>query len=1306
MEGRVECVPRPFVTTYIGVGYAGTRIYSGNKPSKKDMTMGEGVLRMYHAGTMLWVRIPERGIDPTFLRSIPGTSWDASLKAFAVQDRYLVQLLSNMYEQEELAPHMPPYVHPSEDREDFPGQVTTIIEELARVRAYRTGESTESVPEILRYNDLIPRPYQYQGARFIMEARRVILGLNMGHGKGPQPLSAGVLTPSGWKTMGDMRVGDFVIGADGQATEVVAVHDLGIQQVYTVRFKDGSSTECTEDHEWAVRRPNDWSSPHTPTRDRVRRTGWARVRATKHLVKFTDVNCGVFIPMVKPVNFVEQEQSLLVPPYILGLLLGDGTMHHSYTGYTTADPELLYALEQYADDNGMLVKKPTPGGNKYGYRLAAKIRTKRSGDNHLLNELRKLGLGGGCRSYEKFVPDMYKLATVNDRIALLQGLLDTDGSTSQNQVEFSSVSLRLAKDVRFLVQSLGGTATLTQRQTTYTHNGVKKDGRPSFRVGVSMPPDICPFRLERKRLAYTPRSKYLPNRRITSIEYSRDSKVRCITVAAEDGLYVTDDFIVTHNCTALTAMQLVRKERPKDWKYAVVFCPASTKELVWRREVVKFTDLKPLVVEGDRIDRGFDYRSKADVYILNPELVHRDLPEITELVSKATFLVVDEASCFPPDTMVDTPSGKRTICSFQKGDPVNNVVGTDHVAEVSRRQIVSAVRLWFGGRTLIVSPDHLFFTERGWVSAGHIVEGDNLVRADAAVRMVRDASTTASPQAEILRKILLSEMADVSAGDRSKGTYAGSSREDQHQAEIVAERGFAIGDSRTREDSPAMPDEQPEFQGKGVGYSESNRAQTQGAWGQRHASPAPSMVVGATVSPRLVGNGTGHFPRHQDSRVPHELQSGFRKRGTENCGGIGRWDASRAAGYRPEEGYETCFSRVDRVEILEPGHPDLERYRDAERVVYFYDLTVVRHPSYSVEGIVVHNCLKGASSKISKVIESLSKSVPYFVEMTGTPLENDIMELYRLVTILNPGVFRSEKEFRYQYMPRDDNGKWVTHGVQNLKELRRLTGPVLFQRSKDQLKGQLPLDIPRLEPIRLSDEQREIYEKIRKEEWVKLEQYKAEGDTAKKYLVIKGGLAALTRMLQVCSGLENLGLTGSANPKIARLIEMFDTDLQQDKVLIFTQYKTMTKVIKAALAETGVKSVILSGDESKRARELAVDSFQTNPETRAIIMTTAGGRGLNLTAASAVVLFNLIWNPKMMDQIIGRAIRFGNKAESVTITTFVAEGTAEEKMLAMNAAKSALFDAVLGMAEPSEDLAANVTQHASNMFSQLLEMFE
>jgi phosphate starvation-inducible PhoH-like protein len=255
--------------------------------------------------------------------------------------------------------------------------------------------------------------------------------------------------------------------------------------------------------------------------------------------------------LTKPVEL--EPQPVPMDPYALGLLLGDGCLTTTTTpSFATADGELARALEE-AIDGIELVHRGGPdyvlrriGGGRGGVIVA----------NPVTAVLRELELAG-TRSTTKFVPQRYLMNSPSVRIALLQGLLDSDGGPVTQRgrtcrIQYTTCSERLRDDVLFLVRSLGGVAYWRRRPAAGRAPG-RANGRPvhhrsdAFTMDVRLPQWIEPFRLERKRRLYDQHGGGRPMRFIEAIEPAGESETVCIQVAAADSLYVTDDFLLTHN---------------------------------------------------------------------------------------------------------------------------------------------------------------------------------------------------------------------------------------------------------------------------------------------------------------------------------------------------------------------------------------------------------------------------------------------------------------------------------------------------------------------------------------------------------------------------------------------------------------------------------------------------------------------------------------------------------------------------------------------------------------------------------------
>jgi phosphate starvation-inducible PhoH-like protein len=359
-----------------------------------------------------------------------------------------------------------------------------------------------------------------------------------------QPVFTNVLTPDGWRPIGDLQVGDLVIGSNGEPTPVLGVYPQGERDVYRVTAQDGAWTLCCGEHLWTVR----------TAADKRRGKPWRVLETQEMLGNLRAAHARRYeLPLLSaPVHFPEREVPM--DPYALGLLLGDGCLTGSTTpSFATGDPELAAALDELLP--GVEVRHK--GGVDYVLNRIAKPGQVITIANPVTAVARELDLCG-TRSGTKFVPDTYLRNTAEVRLAVLQGLLDSDGGPVAQadrtcRIQFATTSILLRDDVIALVQSLGGVAYTRHRMAEGRKPGRANGCEVAFRrdahvVDIRLPEGIEPFRLARKRDKYhATGGGGRPMRFIDEIEPAGREECVCIQVAAEDSLYVTQDHLLTHN---------------------------------------------------------------------------------------------------------------------------------------------------------------------------------------------------------------------------------------------------------------------------------------------------------------------------------------------------------------------------------------------------------------------------------------------------------------------------------------------------------------------------------------------------------------------------------------------------------------------------------------------------------------------------------------------------------------------------------------------------------------------------------------
>jgi replicative DNA helicase len=348
-----------------------------------------------------------------------------------------------------------------------------------------------------------------------------------------QPLDARVKTLTGWKRMGELRPGDELASVDGRRSRVRAIFPQGVQPIFRVTFSDGRSAECTGDHLWRVHHRG-WREPRVLSTERVARMlGTARYR---HRL-WIDAPSGQY----------GHDETLPIDPWLLGALLGDGKLSGSSLMFSTADQEML---ERLLDRAGSGYALRAAGG--YDWRIVQAAGAHQKGiagvvPNGVMTALRALGLWG-IRTEDTFIPALYLSATPDARRALLCGLMDTDGWVERwGSARFCSTSEPLARGVAELVRSLGGWCSVRRRRTTYSHRGDTRVGRPAYVCNVHSPEPRVLFRLSSKcgRAPAAPRRRWRPV--FTSVQEIRTAEAQCISVTHPSGLYITDDYVVTHN---------------------------------------------------------------------------------------------------------------------------------------------------------------------------------------------------------------------------------------------------------------------------------------------------------------------------------------------------------------------------------------------------------------------------------------------------------------------------------------------------------------------------------------------------------------------------------------------------------------------------------------------------------------------------------------------------------------------------------------------------------------------------------------
>jgi hypothetical protein len=369
-----------------------------------------------------------------------------------------------------------------------------------------------------------------------------VTNLQTGRGKAVKN-SCPVRTPSGWVPMGDIKLGDKVVSQDGSSTKVTGVYPQGELPMNLITFNDGRSIECCDEHLWECYRPN-WG---THGGEAIRTVNTTEM---KRIMKLS--NSRLYIPYVKPELREDTPESRqideCIPPYVLGALLGDGSLSNGTVNVSNFDIEVKEMFRGLIDSDLRIVDR-----NDGTFAVSKRDDLNK---NKWTQYLRYLDLMGK-RSWEKHIPRLYLEGSFKQRIELIQGMMDTDGTAgTDGRFTYTTTSKQMAEDFQYLVRSVGGWAKISSRYTHYTYNNIKKRGRLAYTLSLKYrtPEDF--FTLPRKRNRVSNDSQY--NNawlKVESIVDSKAGEATCISVDHPSKLFVVKDFIVTHNTLiALTAM--------------------------------------------------------------------------------------------------------------------------------------------------------------------------------------------------------------------------------------------------------------------------------------------------------------------------------------------------------------------------------------------------------------------------------------------------------------------------------------------------------------------------------------------------------------------------------------------------------------------------------------------------------------------------------------------------------------------------------------------------------------------------------
>ncbi|MBW2063751.1 MAG: DEAD/DEAH box helicase family protein [Deltaproteobacteria bacterium] len=314
--------------------------------------------------------------------------------------------------------------------------------------------------------------------------------------------------------------------------------------------------------------------------------------------------------------------------------------------------------------------------------------------------------------------------------------------------------------------------------------------------------------------------------------------------------------------------------------------------------------------------------------------------------------------------------------------------------------------------------------------------------------------------------------------------------------------------------------------------------------------------------------------------------------------------------------------------------------------------------------------IKNFSTKTADAVKQIPRKQA--LVLTGTPLENKLEDVYSIMQFLDPGMLSPLWQFAADHFMLSRKKKGKILGYRNLEKLRDKLKPIVIRRQKEEVLSDLPDEVVNNYYVDLHDKQRKIHSGYMQALLPLLN---------KKYLTpidVRRIQELLVRMRMVCNSTYLIDRRTNISPKLDELVGIVDEMVVQSgrKMVIFSEWTTMTFLIARHLSEAGIPFVELSGKIPVKKRQDLIDEFTRNPECKVFLSTDAGGTGLNLQAADCVVNFELPWNPARLNQRVGRVNRIGQKSRCINVINLIAKNSIEEKIMAGIQLKADLFKGV------------------------------
>lgn len=1068
--------------------------------------------------------------------------------------------------------------------------------------------------------------YQRAGIQYAASRPHSLIGDSMGLGKA-QPLDALIATPVGWRYMGSIQVGDFVLNSEGSPVRVKGVYPQGIKPCFRVTFRDGTSTRCCDEHLWAVKDGN----------RRARGRDWA----VKSLREISDRGLQTpgggnkwSTPLAGPLSFSGEWKSV-IPPYLMGVLLGDGYTKTKKPCFSTPDQDywIVSRVQSEMPPGSWLSENRHPDCPQY-YLCGGNRAHK---PNPFAEALAEDGLN--VASSDKFIPAWALVSRAEYRWGLLNGLMDTDGSCVKNRTTFHTKSPCLAEDVAALVRSLGGVAIVRWYDRTQEDKG--------WEAQVNVKLLRNPFFLPRKAQGWSPAKRNKPSKFIESVTEIEPVSQQCISVDSDDGLYVTDQGIVTHN----TAQAIVLGNY-FGYEKVLIVCPGSIR-LNWRREVMRWSTLRrkttyPILRSADGVNPYANFvivsydllrnpgihaalmRMRWDMVILDEAHYLKSMSakraqavfggglgqfKMNGIVQNAervtaltgTPLPNRPRECFGASVKVLTDSGWKPIIDVCKGDKLwDGVEWVSHCGLIDQGE-----RPTMNLKGIAVTEDHLFRGSNTWVSAreaGQSTDTWSRILATGSENLPSQDFYGAQPE-----QLLTSLSSATATTQSSKPPFSGYELAGPLSAGLAAlgkGLGRLIG-STLRLALTRL---------KGTEYLNAFRAPLAGATTQGTGILNTTAVAGSKCATRGVNAGTRR---------------------------LGIWQRSRIRTTQADS-LTASITRATTSPVMSGGLPESRTCETGEpREKCSSELTISNRKTQSLEPVY-----DIANAGPRRRFTVLSEDGPVIAH-----------NCYTLARALNWESidWASYDAFCYRFNPSAQmKTKHVLEMKGRLPELQaRLRCNFMVRRLKEDVLKELPDKRYELAYLEKTGPIKKVLQKE------KLIDFTLE-DLENPFSEIWGQVSTVRREM------------GEAKaPQVVHHVKHLLDTVEVPKLVMFSYHKSVMDYLKKELSRYGVVEV--RGGISTERKQQAVDAFVNDPDCR-IFSGQLIAAGTGIDGLQKVCELTLItepdWVPGNNDQAIDRLHRIGQHG-NVIAQFAVVEGSLDERVLSSMFGKTQTIHASL-----------------------------